>query len=254
MGGAATVPTFDFVAEPLFWVAALTALVAATVRGFSGFGAGLIFMPVAAACFGPKVAAGVLWIIDTILILPFVFDAVGRVDWREIAPLGLGAAATVPAGVAVLVYVDPIPLRWGLSLAILVSIGLLAAGWRYRGPTRAWASLMVGAVAGFMGGSAQIPGPPVLIYWLGRQVVSATMRANAIVFFMFTTVISGVALFIGGIFTAEVTARSLALFPIYGLGLFVGSRLFGRASEATYRRIAYVTILVSALVSMPVFG
>ncbi len=224
------------------------------MRGFSGFGAGLIFMPVAAACFGPKVAAGVLYIIDTILILPLAAQAVSRVDWREIAPLGIGAAVMVPAGVAVLVYVDPIPLRWGLSLAILVSVGLLAAGWRYHGPTRLWASLLVGAASGFMSGSAQIPGPPVLIYWLGRQVVSATVRANAFVFFLFTTCISGVALYVGGIFTTEVLTRSLALFPIYGLGMIVGSRLFGRASESTYRRVAYVTILVSAIVSMPVFG
>ena len=100
----------------------------------------------------------------------------------------------------------------------------------------------------------QIPGPPVLIYWLGRKVVSATMRANAIVFFMFTTVISGIAFLYGGIFTAEVMAGSLALFPVYAIGIFVGSRFFGRASEATYRGIAYATILVAAVISMPVFG
>ena len=50
----------------------------AIVRGFSGFGAGLIFMPVAAACLGPKPAAGILYIIDTLLILPFVAQAVRR--------------------------------------------------------------------------------------------------------------------------------------------------------------------------------
>jgi uncharacterized membrane protein YfcA len=248
------VPTPEFLNDPLFWIAALTAVIAAAVRGFSGFGAGLIFMPIAAACFGPKVAAGVLYIIDTILILPFVAKAVTRVDWRDIAPLGIGAVTTVPLGVAVLVYVDPIPIRWGLSLAILASVGVLALGWRYRGPTRVSLSLVVGAIAGFMSGSAQIPGPPVLIYWLGRQVVSATMRANAIVFFMFTTVVSGVALFFGGIFTHEVMVLSVALFPAYAIGIFVGSRFFGKANEATYRSIAYVTILVSAVISMPVFG
>ena len=80
------------------------------------------------------------------------------------------------------------------------------------------------------------------------------MRANAIVFFLFTTVISGIAFYVGGIFTGEVMTLSVALLPFYGLGIFVGSRLFGRASEGTYRCIAYVTILVSAVVSMPVFG
>ena len=200
-------------AEPLFWVAALTALVAATVRGFSGFGAGLIFMPVAAACFGPKVAAGVLYIIDTILILPFVVDAVGGSTGARSRRLGSArqrrcrpawrcssmSTRSRSAGACR----SPSSCRSDCSPPAGAIAGRRAPGCRS----------MVGAVAGFMGGSAQIPGPPVLIYWLGRQVVSATMRANAIVFFMFTTVISGVALFIGGIFTAEVMALSLALFP-----------------------------------------
>ncbi len=245
---------FDFLAEPLFWVAAFTAFVAAAVRGFSGFGAGLIFMPVGAACLGPKTAVGVLYVVDTILVLPFVLKSVRLVDWREIAPLGIGAVATIPLGVAVLLYVDPVPLRWGLSLVILVSVGVLAAGWRYRGPTRTWLSLLVGSVSGFMSGSAQIPGPPVLIYWLGREVVSRTMRANAFTFFMLTTIFSGIALFVGGIFTADVLARSAVLFPIYAVGIFLGGRVFGFSSETTYRRIAYATILIAAIVSLPAFG
>ncbi len=246
-------PGFGFLSEPQFWIAAVAAFAAAAIRGFSGFGAGLVFMPVAAACFGPKIAAGILFVIDTILIVPFVVKAVRIVDWREVLPLGLAAMVTVPAGALVLLYVDPIPLRWGLSLAILASVGVLAAGWRYRGRTRIWLSALVGATAGFLSGAAQIPGPPVLIYWLGREVVSATMRANAIVFFCFTTLVSGVAFLIGGIFTAEVMARSAALLPVYALGIFIGGRLFGLASEATYRRIAYASILFVALASLPVF-
>ena len=245
---------FDFLTEPTFWIVALTAFVAAIVRGFSGFGAGLIFMPIAAALLSPKSAAGILYVIDTILILPFVARAVRVADWHDVIPLAIGAVVAVPFGVFVLLHVDTVPLRWGLSLTILASIGALAAGLRYRGPTRVPLSLAVGAVAGFLSGAVQIPGPPVLIYWLGRKVVSATMRANAIVFFMFTTVISGVSFLYGGIFTAEVTAKSAALFPVYAVGIFLGSRFFGRASEATYRGIAYATILAAAIISMPVFG
>jgi len=247
-------PLFGFAAEPLFWVAAVAGFVAALVRGFSGFGSGLIFMPVAAACLGPRVAAGSLYVVDTILILPFVTRAIRIVEWREVLPLGIGAMVAVPAGVFVLLNADPIWIRWALSLAILVSVGLLAAGVRYHGPTRAWLSAIVGAIAGFMSGAMQVPGPPVLIYWLGRETVSATMRANAIVFFMFTTLVSGIAFAIGGVFTVEVMARALVLFPIYAAGMLVGSRMFGWASEATYRVLAYASIIVSALVSMPIFG
>ena len=253
-GLGAGVLNLEYFTDPSFLIVALTALVAALVRGFSGFGAGLIFMPIAAAALGPKTAAGILYIIDTVLILPFVVKAVSRTDWHDVLPLAFGAMVAVPVGVWALLHVDPVALRWGLSLTIFVSIGALALGLRYRGPTRVPLSLGVGAIAGFLSGSVQIPGPPVLIYWLGRQVVSATMRANAIVFFMFTTIVSGIGFLYGGIFTPEVMTGSLALLPVYAIGIFGGSLLFGRASEATYRGIAYATILAVALVSMPVFG
>ena len=247
-------PSPAFLSDPLFWIAAFAGFLAALIRGFSGFGAGLVFMPVGAACLGPKTAAGVLFIVDTLLILPLVPRAVRLVDWREMLPLAAGAVLAVPAGALVLLHVDPIPLRWALSVVILLSVGVLALGWRYRGPTRSGLSAAVGALSGLMSGAAQIPGPPVLIYWLGREVVSETMRANAIVFFCLTTVVSGAAFLAGGIFSADVLARSAAMLPVYAAGMFLGSRMFGLASEATYRRIAYLSILFAALVSMPVFG
>jgi uncharacterized protein len=244
----------SLLADPLFWAVALAALVAAFIRGLSGFGAGLVFMPVAAACLGPKLAAGTLFIIDTLLILPFIGRAVRIVAWREILPLGVAAIVTTPLGALVLLHADPIALRWGLSLAILALVGMLSAGLRYRGPTRTSLSVLVGGLAGFMSGAAQIPGPPVLIYWLGRDVVSATMRANAIVFFLFTTAVGGVAFWFGGIFTAEVMLYSAALLPIYALGMWLGGRTFGRTHPTTYRAVAYGSILFAAILSMPVFG
>jgi uncharacterized protein len=247
------VPSFEFLSDPLFFAVALAAFLGAVIRGFSGFGSGMLFMPVAAACLGPKPAAGVLFIIDTVLIVPFVIRALRIVEWREVLPMGLGAMLMVPAGVAMLFMLDAETLRWGISAAILASVALLATGWRYRGPTRAWLSAMVGAIAGLMSGSAQIPGPPVIIYWLGREAVAATMRANAMVFFCFTTVVAGVAYVSGGIFTLDVMARSATLLPVYGVGIFLGGRMFGLASQATYRKIAYASIVLVALLSLPVF-
>jgi len=247
------VPGADLLSSPAFLVAALAAFAASLIRGFSGFGAGLVYMPVAAACFGPRIAAGTLFVIDTLLILPFIPPAMRIVDWREILPLGAGAVLAVPLGTYVLLVADPTLLRWGLSLAVLAAVALLASGLRYRGPTRPGLSALVGALAGFLSGAVQIPGPPVLLYWLGRDVVSATMRANAIVFFCFTTAVSGLAFLAGGIFTTEVLVLSAALFPVYALGIFLGGRLFGLAGEATYRRVAYASILFVALATLPVF-
>lgn len=247
-------PDLAFLTEPAFVVAAMAALAGSVMRGFAGFGAGLLFMPVAAACFGPRAAAPILFLIDTILILPFVLKAVRVVDWREILPLGVSAMATVPAGVFILTHFEAVTIRWGLSAVIVVMVAVLASGWRYRGPTRIWLSALVGGTSGVLSGTIQAAGPPVLVYWLGRDVVSRTVRANALVFLCFTTVISGIAFAAAGLFTTQVVARSAALFPVYAAGLAIGGRLFGLASEATYRRIAYAAIIFVAIASMPIFA
>ncbi len=243
----------EMLAEPAMWALAAGALVAGLVRGFAGFGTGMVYIPIAAAAFSPRIAAGTLFIIDTIIIIPLVIRAASHVAWREILPLGLGAMIAVPAGVAVLIHVDPVPIRWGLSAAILTAIVVLACGWRYRGPERAPLSIAIGGLAGFLSGLAQLPGPPVLVYWLGRDTPAQRLRANAIIFFCFTTVIAGIAYAASGLFTAEVAARSVALLPVYAIAVFAGSRLFGSTSEATYRRIAYGLITFVALATLPVF-
>ena len=168
-------------------------------------------------------------------------------------PLGLGAVIAVPAGVAVLIHGDAVPIRWGVSLAILTAIAVLAGGWRYRGPERLPLSIAIGGLAGFLSGLAQLPGPPVLVYWLGRDTPAQRLRANAIIFFCFTTVIAGIAYAASGLFTAEVAVRSAALLPVYGIATLIGSRFFGDTSEATFRRIAYWLIAFVALATLPAF-
>ena len=41
--------------------------------------------------------------------------------------------------------------------------------------------------------------------------------------------------------------------PVFALGLFLGSKLFGKASDETFRRICYSLVVVSALISLPLF-
>ncbi len=42
----------------------LAALVGGLVRGFTGFGFAMVFVPVAAAAVGPAAAVGLIWVVD----------------------------------------------------------------------------------------------------------------------------------------------------------------------------------------------
>ncbi|RYE55568.1 MAG: sulfite exporter TauE/SafE family protein, partial [Hyphomicrobiales bacterium] len=53
--------------------------------------------------------------------------------------------------------------------------------------------------------------------------------------------------------TVQVLTLALAVGPAYGLGVLAGSRLFGFASEQTFRWICFGLIACAALVSLPLF-
>ena len=62
------------------------------MRGFSGFGSALIYVPLIGAIYDPRTAAGTFLLIDFatgIAVLPTVWR---QANWREVLPLGVAAA------------------------------------------------------------------------------------------------------------------------------------------------------------------
>jgi uncharacterized protein len=228
------------------------ALLAGLARGFSGFGAALIFIPLAGAAIGPRAAAPVLLVVDAVLTLAMVPNAWRLAERREVAVLLLGALVGVPVGAALLATSDPLIVRWAVVALVLVLLAFLISGARLARAAPAPAAVGVGAAAGFFSGLAQMGGPPVVAYWLGRALPGATVRANLIVYFALSSALSFVSYVGAGLITGEVVLLTVATTPAYAAGLFLGARLFHRASEATFRRLCYALIAAAAILSMPV--
>ena len=100
------------------WAVGIAAL-AGLVRGFSGFGAALMFVPLCGILYGPTVAVLVLWVIDAFATAPIVHIHLRRATWRELGPLLIGSTILLPFGVWVLAHSDPEPLRWAISGMVL---------------------------------------------------------------------------------------------------------------------------------------
>jgi uncharacterized membrane protein YfcA len=232
-------------------VAVGVAFVAALARGFSGFGSALIFVPIGSAMLGPHIAVPLLLIVDGVMTLPMVPAATRHCHWRDVLLMVLGGSLGVPLGTAILTHADPVAMRWAISVLILVLLVVLASGWRYRARPAPPVTTAVGLGAGILSGAAQVGGPPVVVYWLGGSIAAATVRANLIVYFVLSTVLTVAAYLVGGLLSSEVLGAALVAAPVYGLGLWLGSRLFGLASDTVFRRACYSLIALSALASLP---
>lgn len=227
--------------------------VAGLVRGFSGFGAAMIFTPLASAVWGPQVAIAMLCVIDGTVTLPLVARAIGRCTWREVTPIAVGMAVGTPFGVRVLAVADAETLRWAICAVVFVALALMASGWRYVGRPTLAVTLATGGLAGFMGGSIGIAGPVVVLFWLAGQSNPATVRANIIALFVFATLIQSASLAANGLLTIPGAVSAAVAIPLYALGIVIGARCFWLASETQFRRLAFTLILAAAIAGLPVW-
>lgn len=232
----------------------LAAMLGGLVRGFTGFGFAMVFMPLASLVLGPVAALGLIFCIDLPFALPLAARSARNAEWREVLPLLATATLALPAGIWLLIWLDRETMRWILAGLVLSAVALMASGWRYHGRPGIPLSLCVGVLSGLFNGMASIGGMPLAVFWLGAQRNDRhKTRANLQTFFGLSTVISGVTLWFAGILNAQALLTALPLMAVYGAGMWAGTHGFRIASEATFRRGAYLVIFASALVSLPLW-
>lgn len=221
-------------------------------RGFSGFGAAMVFMPLASAVLTPVVATPVLLLTDLIASSVVLRSALAKFYWRDLRLILGGALVGFPLGIEILTRSDPIVVRWTASIIMLASLAFLASGWRYRGPRSPSVESGVGLVSGTMSGVAQIGNPPIVAYWLGTDMPVERMRPNLIIYFSILTVIGVVIFLIKGLLNISILGFVCVSLPGYLLGMSAGNRLFPLASQATFKKIAFVLIVASIVTGLPV--
>jgi uncharacterized membrane protein YfcA len=234
-----------------FAAAVGAAVLAGAVRGFSGFGSALILSPSLAALYGPAVAVPVALLLEFALAGPFVPPALALVDRRRTATLCIAAAVMVPLGAYVLSVVDATALRWAICALVLAAVAILGFGWRYHGRPHAAATAATGALSGLLGGSTGLTGPPVIFYELAGSAPIERMRASFIVFFSWVDLVALVSFAVTGTLRARPLVVTAALIVPYLAAAGLGARLFGRASETFYRRLAVAILAAVAIVSLP---
>jgi uncharacterized membrane protein YfcA len=234
----------------LYWAAA-TAVLAGFVRGFTGFGAGMIFIPAASAIYDPVTAIVLLFLIDTLATLPILPPHFRNCRWREVGPMALAASIAFPFGLMFLLRVDPLATRWFLSLFILFVTAAMATGLRYKGEPRLGQTFAVGSAMGFLSGAIGLGGPLIVLFWLGGPERAARVRSNIFAFFGAFSIVSAAGYWWSGLFTAPRLLGALALLPLYAGAMALGSRLFDRSTDEWYRRAALALCAAIALATMP---
>ncbi len=235
-------PPAEVLAPSLAFIIAV-AVVGGLMRGFAGFGSALVMSPLISIIIGPAQTVAMLMITEVLVSAQLLPRALRSTDWRLIGLLCAAAAVTLPFGAYVLVHVDPEGLRRGIGLVVLVWALAMFVGVRYAGRLSARATLAIGGASGALMGATSLGGPPVLLYLLSTPARAESNRANIITYFALTSVYLIVVLMVSGVYTQATLWRAGLVAPFFLGAAWLGSRFFGRSSEALYRRVALLFLL-----------
>lgn len=237
----------------LVWVVFIS-LVAGMVYGFAGFGSALIFMPLA-TIFLPLPLAMVVLSISALGSLMAVFPGAWKAaDKRQTLVMLAASLVFMPVGIALLRIAPEATIRAVVCALALVTLAALVAGWKVplRGGQRLRAG--VGALAGLSGGATGMNGPPVILFNLGSDQPVAVTRGNLASFLTLNALFLMPMMWVQGLVDARAFYLGLILLVPYGLGGFVGARLFRPEAAGTYRTVAYVLIGMAGVMGLPIWG
>ena len=97
------------------------------------------------------------------------------------------------------------------------------------------ATVATGLSSGLLTGFAGMPGPPVVPYYVGRDIPRETAKASMLLIFTCASsagLVSGTAL---GVLEWNLALLAALLFPAVLLGNRLGDRLSGRIADRTWR-------------------
>ncbi|WOI54854.1 sulfite exporter TauE/SafE family protein [Palleronia sp. LCG004] len=233
-------------------LAAITVL-AAGVYGFAGFGAALIAVPLFAQIVGPAAAIGLLAVAAVGSVPTVLPGAIRRADRRACLWMLGTSFLGLPLGVALLSVVDPVAIRWIMSLVVLGTLAALLAGLRVEwAPGRGtWGS--VGGLVGLFGGATGLNGPPLVLFQLAGPDGAERSRANTITVLTLSSMALAPLLFWSGSIGRETILTGLALIPVYAISAWIGQRLFTPARTGLYRAAAFVIIGAAGVAGLPLW-
>ncbi|GGO57856.1 hypothetical protein SAMN05444398_10772 [Roseovarius pacificus] len=227
--------------------------IAGIVRGFTGFGTALIFVPVAGIFLPPAIVIGVITLTGVASTAALLPRAWGQAHRREVGVLALAALITVPAGLWLMDRLPTDTVRWIVAGVAAATLLALVAGWRFSGQVSKPGLGMIGAVAGVIGGLTGLTGPVVILFYLAGQSTAQSVRANTILFLAILDVVIVGNLLWRGTVTLNTVLLAVTLAVPYFITTLIGQSMFDPRHERLYRWAAYGVIGVAVLTGLPIW-
>jgi uncharacterized membrane protein YfcA len=232
-----------------FLIAACVAVPSGIIQGYAGFGGALFAAPLFAVLFGPVTGFSILVILMLFSQAALFPEALRKADWKEVAPVAVASAVTMPLGVAFFVAADPTFIRRGMGVLILLITIVMMFGYRYAGKRRTLVGIGTGATTGAISGFFGVPAFPLAaIYLHNSSLAPSAIRANVLAAIICTLTVYLIVLSVNGLYNRSVLMQAAVLVPIFTAGIFWGRYLFRIAPADWFKKATYGILIFTALI------
>lgn len=234
--------------DPLGWaILIVAALIGSVIGGVSGFGAGLILLPLVAWTIGPRAVAPVLTVTMLLGNVSRIWWSRGEIDRRVAARFLIGAVPATVVGAALYAGTSREWLSRIIGAFLVAALPfrrLLASSWvRVRLAHFAWVGGGVGLLSGLVVTTGPVLSPFFLAYGLRRGAYIGTEAVCALTMHL----TRGVTFARYALITGETLALGAVLGSTMFLGSWIGRRLLDRMSDRFFLGVIEALLVISGL-------
>jgi uncharacterized membrane protein YfcA len=226
-------------------VALLSALLAGTVSGLTGFGLALISTPLLLFVYDPRTVVVITAALSIVINLAVVWDSWRDAQQRLVLALLPPAFVGIVAGAEVLRVVNPLYIRLAVGVVVVLSALLLLRDIRLPGAETRWGTVVAGSASGALSTSTGLAGPPIVLLLASRGLPKRVFRGSSAMYFLVMSVAGLIVLFYRGLFDGSDVPLMLALIPAAFLGKAIGTAMLNRISEKAFRTTTLVIVILT---------
>ena len=217
-----------------------------TVKGLSGFGSGLIAIPLLAFIFPLTFVVPVLGLLSYSGTIMQSVQLRKQVVWRDMLPLIPFSLLGIAVAIWLLVNVDANKLVMALGIFVLLYSIYSLLPLPVHAGGRQWA-IAAGCGGGMVGALFGTGGPFYVVYLKMRQLSKSQFRATIAMIFL----VDGGARMLGyafnGLFTSQVLWLVATLLPVLIMGMYVGHHLHIKIEQQRFNQVISLLLMVSGI-------
>ncbi|MDD2363522.1 MAG: sulfite exporter TauE/SafE family protein [Eubacteriales bacterium] len=233
---------------PTIVITVVIVFLASFIQGLSSFGFPLLAVPLLSLFLPVQTVVPVITLLCLVANLPLLKE-IKEVEpvRKEASAMLLASLVTIPVGVFCLKYMDTNYLKIMIGLAALFCSVLLAKGLRVRIERKVLVSTVVGLLAGFLVGLANVAGPVLIIFFNNLDLEKKTFRGLMVLMFTAMGVINTIVSALNGLMTFEVLKLALILAALPFVGTWLGARVSIKINEKMFKSFTLVLLVIVSL-------